>query len=80
MFFELVLPIVLSSTTFFGALQMSSQTGTLEIKDAFHKETSIKLAGLRARLGVQVSDVRLENIDSVGDPLLYSNRCKMKLM
>jgi hypothetical protein len=50
--------------------EQSNVNGTFTVEEnAFDSQTRFKIAGLEADFGFQVSNVALENIDSVGDPL-----------
>eukprot|EP00536_Pseudo-nitzschia_multiseries_P010192 jgi/Psemu1/325951/estExt_fgenesh1_pg.C_3040009 len=51
-------------------LKQSNTTGTIKIAgNAIDTESVIQIAGFRADLRIEVSDVLIENLDSVGDPL-----------
>ena len=52
----------------------SSRPGTLIVEnDVFNSQTAVKVAGLNAAIGIQVLNLTVENIDSVGDPLEIAN-------
>jgi len=50
--------------------KQSNVTGTIRVAGkAVDSQTTIQVAGLTAELGIQVSDVLIQNLDSIGDPL-----------
>ncbi|KAL3918626.1 MAG: hypothetical protein SGILL_004146 [Bacillariaceae sp.] len=50
--------------------QQSNTAGTIKVAGkAVDSETAVQVAGLRALLGIQVSNVLIQNLDSIGDPL-----------
>jgi hypothetical protein len=50
--------------------EQSSTNGTITVEEnAFDTQTRFKIAGLEADFGFQISNVALENVDSIGDPL-----------
>ena len=50
--------------------KQSNMTGTIKVAGkAIDSQSTIRIAGLEAELGIQVSDVLIQNLDSVGDPL-----------
>lgn len=50
--------------------RQSNTTGTIKVMgSAVDTESVVQIAGLRADLRIEVSDVLIENLDSVGDPL-----------
>jgi hypothetical protein len=52
----------------------SNISGTLIVEDdVFYSKTKIKIAGLDATIGFQVSNLSVKNLDSVGDPLELAN-------
>jgi len=52
--------------------KQSNTTGTIHIAgNALDTQSVVQIAGLRADLRVEVSDVLIQNLDSVGDPLYF---------
>jgi len=52
--------------------KVSNTTGTIQIAgNAIDTQSLVQIAGLRADLRVEVSDVLIQNLDSVGDPLYF---------
>mmetsp|Transcript_26664 Transcript_26664/g.73335 ORF Transcript_26664/g.73335 Transcript_26664/m.73335 type:complete len:2366 (+) Transcript_26664:359-7456(+) len=53
-------------------MKQSNVTGTIKVADsAFNTEAVIQIAGFRADFGMEISDILIENLDSVGDPLYF---------
>lgn len=52
--------------------KQSNTTGTIHISgNALDTQSIVQIAGLRADLRIEVSDVLIQNLDSVGDPLYF---------
>jgi hypothetical protein len=50
--------------------KQSNITGTIQVAGkAIDSQSTIRIAGLEAELRIQVSDILIQNLDSVGDPL-----------
>jgi hypothetical protein len=51
--------------------KQSNITGTIKVAGtAIDYQSTIRVAGLEAELGIQVSNVLIQNLDSIGDPLV----------
>jgi len=50
--------------------KQSNTMGTINVAGtALDTQSTIEIAGLRADIGFEISDVRIQNLDSIGDPL-----------
>lgn len=50
--------------------QQSNVSGTIAVAgSAVESQTVLEIAGLKADLGIQISNVLIQNLDSIGDPL-----------